>query len=312
MVVDLATLLGPDGARSSAEVVAASGRTSVVRWVRDGRLLRPLPGVLVDPARSGHWRTRATAAALWTGGRLAARSALHLSDLVDEPGARVHVAAPPSRHIAVPRPSWLVVQVSRELTGPVRRGLPVTGEATALLDAWGWAHGSRGTPRDVEVARGAVIGAVRRGRVDADLLLADLRTRSRLPGRALLRELVELVRGGSHSEFEIWGLQHLLDVPGIPPVERQYALRTAIGTIHLDGALPAARLGIELDGAAYHRGPDNWARDRRRDSAALAMDWATLRIDHRRGREDPAGARAEIAAAFHVRAAGIALERGVG
>jgi hypothetical protein len=312
MVVDLATLLGPDGARSSAAVVAASGRSSVVRWVRDGRLLRPLPGVLVDPARSGHWRTRASAAALWTGGRLAARSALHLADLVDEPGARVHVAAPPSRHIAVPRPSWLVVHVSRDLDGPVRQGLPVTGETAALLDAWGWAHGSRGTLRDVEVARGAVIGAVRRGRVDPDLLLADLRTRSRLPGRALLQELVELVRGGSHSEFEIWGLQHLLDVPGIPPVERQYALRTAIGTIHLDGALPAARLGIELDGAAYHRGPDNWARDRRRDSAALALDWATLRIDQRRGRDDPAGARAEIAAAFHVRAARIAHERSVG
>ncbi len=122
---------------------------------------------------------------------------------------------------------------------------------------------------------------------------------------------LELVRGGSHSEFEIWGLPHLLEVPGLPPVQRQYALRTAIGTIHLDGALPTARLGIELDGAAYHRSPDNWARDRRRDSAALALDWATVRIDYRRGLDDPQGARAEIAAAFHVRAARISLEGGV-
>ena len=312
MAVDLATLLGPDGARPSAEVVAASGHSSVVRWVRDGRLLRPLPGVLVDPARSGHWRTRATAAGLWTGGRLTARSALHLADLVGDPGARVHVAAPPARHIAVPRPSWLVVHVRRDLTGTVRQGLPVTADLPALLDAWGWAHGSRGTPRDIEVARGAVIGAVRRGRVDPADLVAGLGARPRLPGRAALRELVALVGGGSHSGFEIWGLAHLLEIPGLPPVERQYALETAIGTIHLDGALPTARLGIELDGAAYHRSPDNWARDRRRDSAALALDWATLRIDHRRGKDDPGAVRAEIAAAFHVRAARIARERGVG
>lgn len=311
VVVDLVALLGPDGARPSGEVVAVSGRSSVVRWVRDGRLLRPLPGVLVDPARSGHWRTRATAAALWTGGRLTARSALHLSDLVADPGSRVHVAAPPARHIAVPRPPWLVVHVRRHLAGPVRHGLPITDDLPALLDAWGWAHGSRGTPRDVEVARAAVIGAVRRGRVDPDLLLLELQTHSRLPGRAGLLELAELVRGGSHSEFEIWGLPHLLEVPGLPPVQRQYALRTAIGTIHLDGALPTARLGIELDGAAYHRSPDNWARDRRRDSAALALDWATVRIDYRRGLDDPQGARAEIAAAFHVRAARISLEGGV-
>lgn len=157
-----------------------------------------------------------------------------------------------------------------------------------------------------------MIGAVRRGRVGADDLLSALVTRTRLPGRAVLVELVQLVGGGSHSEFEIWGLQHLLDVPGLPPVQRQYALETAIGTIHLDGALPTVRLGIELDGAAYHRSPDNWARDRRRDSAALALDWATLRIDHRRGRDDPSGARAEMAAAFHARVARIALEGGVG
>lgn len=101
MVVDPALMLGPDGARRSAEVVAASARSSVVRWVRDGRLLRPLPGVLVDPAKAGHWRTRATSATLWTGGRLTARSALHLSDLVADAAARVHVAVPPSLHCSM-------------------------------------------------------------------------------------------------------------------------------------------------------------------------------------------------------------------
>ncbi|SCX58597.1 hypothetical protein SAMN03159343_3799 [Klenkia marina] len=311
MVVDPTTLLGRDGARRSSEVVLVSGRSSVVRWVRSGRLLRPFPGVLVDPARAQDWRVRAAAAVLWSGGRLTGRSALHLADLLGEPGPRVHIGVPPSRHVAVTRPPWLVVHVRRELSGLVRRGLAVVDDVAALLDAWGFAHGSRGTAREVEVARSTVIGAIRRRRVDPAFLVAALELNTRLPGRAELLHLVELAGSGSHSEFEIWGLQHLFDIPGLPPVERQYALETAIGTIHLDGALPRARLGIELDGAAYHRSPDNWAGDRRRDAAALALDWATLRIDFRRAHEAPAAARAEIAAAYWARLSRIERPRAV-
>jgi hypothetical protein len=311
MVVDPTTLLGRDGVRSSSEVVRASGRSSVARWVRSGRLLRPLPGVLVDPARAADWRTRTVAAALWSGGRLTGRSALHLSDLLGEPGPRVHVAVPPARHIAVTRPPWLEVHVRREPTGPVRDGIRVVDEVDALLDAWGYAHGSRGGDREVDVAREAVIGAVRRRRVAPAALSAALEAHRRLPGRAQMIDLVDLVGGGSHSEFEIWGLEHLFAVPGLPPVERQYALETAIGTIHLDGALPQARLGIELDGAAFHRGPDQWARDRRRDAAALAIDWATLRVDFRRGHDAPSAVQAEIASAYWARVARIGREPAV-
>ncbi len=311
VVVDLAALLGPDGARPSAEVVSASGRTSVVRWVRCGRLQRPLPGVLVDPARAGQWRTRARAAELWSGGRLTGRSALHLGDVVAQPGPRVHVALPPSRHTAGARPEWLVLH-RREVVTDRRRGdLPVVADVAALVDAWGFAHSKQGSPREVEVVRGAVIGAVRRGLVDPADLVGALEVNRRVPGRASLLHLVELVAGGSHSEFEIWGLEHLLQVPGLPEVTRQYALATAIGTIHLDGALEQARLGIELDGAAYHRSPDNWARDRRRDAAALALDWATLRIDFRRAHDDPGAAQAEIAAAYWARVARIRHESAV-
>lgn len=308
MVVDLAALLGPDGARRSAEVVGASGRTSVVQWVRRGRLLRPLPGVLVDPARADHWRTRARAAELWSGGRLTGRGALYLGDVLGQPGPRVHLALPTSRHTAAARPEWLVLHRREVVTGQQRRGLPVVGDVAALVDAWGFAHGLLGSPREIEVVRGAVIGAVRRRLVQPSDLVAALEVNRRVPGRAALLRLVELVAGGSHSEFEIWGLEHLLRVPGLPEVQRQYALDTAIGTIHLDGALEQARLGIELDGAAYHRSPDNWARDRRRDAAALALDWATLRVDFRRGHDAPEAAQAEIAAAYWARVARIQRE----
>lgn len=305
MAVDLAELLGADGARRSADVVGVVGAASVSRWVRRGRLLRPLPGVLVLPEQAGSWRTRAAAATLWSGGRLCGCTALYLSDLVVEPGPHVHVAVGPHRHVGPNRPAWLRVHVGPEPSGRTAQGLPVVGDVDALLTAWGHAHAGRGTAREVEVARGAVIGACRRRRVTVDQLRAALGVRTRLPGRRQLDELLGLIARGCQSEFEIWGLAHILDVPGLPPIQLQYALETAIGTIHLDGALPEVQLGIELDGAAYHRSPDNWARDRRRDSAALARGWATLRIDHRRAHVDPPAARREIEDAYYARLAAL-------
>ncbi|WP_131801510.1 hypothetical protein [Klenkia brasiliensis] len=311
MSVELGQVMGADGARLRSEVAAETGTTSVSRWIRDGRLLRPLPGVLVVPDRAGEWRTRATAAVLWSRRRLCGRSALYLADLVTEAGGLVHVATGTGRHLTPRRPDWVQVRVVDDLDGPVRQGLPVTRDVVSLVDCWGHAHSERGGRRAVEVARGAVIGAVRRRRVTADQVHDEVLGRPRLPGRGLLLELVAALRAGAQSEFEVWGMQHVLDVPGLPAVQQQYALETAIGTIRFDGALEAERLGIELDGAAYHRSPDHWARDRRRDAAALALDWATLRIDYRRAHADPAAARAEIAAAFHARAPRIARERAV-
>jgi hypothetical protein len=124
-----------------------------------------------------------------------------------------------------------------------------------------------------------------------------------LPGRAALGHLLDLVEAGCQSEFEIWGLAHLLDVPGLPPVEQQLPLDTAIGTVHFDGGWRRARLGVELDGARFHRQPEQREWDMRRDAAVVARDWVTLRISFRRGHDDPHACRRDIAAAFHARAA---------
>ena len=122
-----------------------------------------------------------------------------------------------------------------------------------------------------------------------------------LPGRRELDRLLDLVGGGSHSEFEIWGLTHLFDIPGLPVVQRRYRLATSIGTVFLDGALEGVRLAIELDGAAYHRATEQRERDLRRDAAVLAEGWSTLRISRRRGYAEPAVCRTDIATAFRAR-----------
>ncbi len=300
MTVDLQLLLGPTGVRPVREVLAAVDASSVSRWVGSGRLLRPLPGVLALPRAVDTWRGRATAAALWSGGQLTGRTALTLWDLLDHPGARTHVAVGRRRHVA-PVPPWLRVHRTTVPEWSVLDGLPVTTARRALVDAWGEAHSGAGSPDAVRVVRSAVIGAVRRRVASTAGMHRELARHPVVPGRRGLAELLDLVGGGSHSEFEIWGLTHLFDVPGLPVVLRQHQLETSIGTVHLDGALPEVALAIELDGAAHHRAPDQRERDLRRDAAVLAEGWATLRISHRRAHAEPEACRAQIAATFHAR-----------
>lgn len=297
MTIDLVQLLGPHGVRPVGEVLAEVDARSVSRWVAAGRVLRPLPGVLALPEAAGTWRGRSRAAVLWSGGRLTARTALAVWDLVGHPGARTHVAVGRSRHVP-PVPDWLRVHRTVVEEWSVVDGVELVTRARALVDAWGEAHARGGAPGAVEVVRGAVIGAVRRRAVSVAGVRREVARHPVLPGRRGLLHLLELVDGGSHSEFEIWGLAHLFDIPGLPPVRRQFPLATSIGTVHLDGALESARLAVELDGAAFHRAPDRRERDLRRDAAVLAEGWATIRISHHRGHAEPEACRRDIATAF--------------
>lgn len=300
MTVDLRALLGPDGVARVADLAALTHRTSVSRWVASGRLLRPLPGLVALPEAAGHWRPRARAAVLWSGGLLAGRSALAAWDVVAQPGPVVHVAVGRTQNIP-PLPPWLRVHRVDRPGGRVQDGLPVTGLAASLVDAWGHAHAPGNPPLPVEVARAGVIGAVRRRMVTAGACREAAAGLPRLAGRSSLTGLLDLVDGGCQSEFEVWGLRHLLDVPGLPPVRQQLPLRTRIGTLHLDGAWEDVRLGVELDGAAWHRQPDQRERDLRRDAAALAEGWVVVRVSHRRGTTEPGAVRLDLARAYAAR-----------
>ncbi len=308
MTIDLHHLLGPSGVRAAAELTGLVDAGSVGRWVRQGRLLRPAPGVLALPDAVQSWPGRADVATHWAhrdGGRgwLTGAGALALWDVLPDPGPVVDLAVDHARRAPTGAPPWLRVHRAPVPEYGVRADRPVTMPPRALVDAWGWAHATTGSPSAVEVARAAVIGAVRRRVCRVREIRRELRRHPNLPGRAALVELLDLVEGGCQSEFEIWGLAHLLDVPGLPPVQQQLALDTAVGTVHFDGGWEAARLGVELDGARYHRQPEQHEWDVRRDAAVVARGWVTLRISHRRGHDDPEACQRDIAAAFFARCA---------
>lgn len=300
MAHDIAALLGPDGVCSAAEVTRRADRHTVARWVADGRLLRPYPGVLVVPTHATEWRTRALAAVLGTRGVLSHGSALAVWRRAAREGT-IHVSVPANRRASKGR--GLVVHRVQHLDADRLGDLPVTGLPRALVDTWGRAHSAAGSAREVELARAAVIGALRERQVHARDVHGALAGRRTLPGRAALAQLVRLVEHGSESELEIWGVREVLTAPGMPRFVQQHRVVLPFGTVRLDAALPELMVAVEMDGAAFHGSAADRERDTRRDVALAALGWVVLRFSYRRLTREPAACRREILAVCRARAA---------
>jgi very-short-patch-repair endonuclease len=103
-----------------------------------------------------------------------------------------------------------------------------------------------------------------------------------------------MVRAGSHSELEIWGVWHVFETPGMPRFVRQHAVALPFATVHLDAALPELRIAVELDGAAFHGSAEARERDTRRDVALAALGWVVLRFSYLRLTSDPECCRPEM------------------
>ena len=300
MAHDLRALLGPDGVARTDALAGRVDRHTISAWVAGGRVLRPYPGVIALPDALDHWRSRALAAVLATGGVLSHGSALTLWRLAPREGA-IHVSVPAARR-ALRRPGLVVHRVDAT-TADRLGGLPVTLLPRSLVDAWSWAHSGRGSARLREAARGAVIGSVRDRRVRVADLELQLARHPALAGRRALAELVGLVAQGCQSELEIWGVRRVLSGPGMPAFQQQHPVHLPFGTVHLDAAVPDLKVAIELDGAAFHGSPEARERDIRRDAALAARGWVVLRFSYRRLMREPEACRHEILAVCRQRAA---------
>jgi hypothetical protein len=152
----------------------------------------------------------------------------------------VHVSVPAARKAlrSPASPSTVPSTVSGYSIPPGSAGLPVTHLSRAVVDSWGLALGAGGRIRDVETARAAVITTIRERQVKPAELRADVAARPALPGRADLLDLVTKVEGGSHSELEIWGVDHVLTGPGMPRFVRQFPVALPYVHLRLDAAMP--------------------------------------------------------------------------
>ncbi len=269
------------------------------RSVSGGHLVRVLPRTYVGAGEMTDLEL-ARAVARYADGRgaLSHLTALWLWDLLDAPGRPMHLTVRPACGLR-PTP---VLRVYRAYAPPLdadlrrlRRGLPVVGLERAMVASWPLLSS--------ELARAMVLRAVRDRRTTPDRLRAELAVTPRLARRATLAAAVELLAAGCQSELELFGLRHVFSGPAFAGMRSQCPVRLGARTVYLDLAAEDLRVGIELDGAAYHDGAGARERDRRRDVALAAAGWVVLRFGYGRVVGDPAGVRGEVTSVLAVRRA---------
>jgi very-short-patch-repair endonuclease len=113
--------------------------------------------------------------------------------------------------------------------------------------------------------------------------------------------MLDLLAAGCQSELELFGLRYVFSGPAFAGIRAQYPVRLGTHTAYLDLAVDDVRVGVELDGAAYHDGAAAREHDRRRDVALAAAGWVVLRFGYRRVVDDPDGVRREVSAVLAVR-----------
>lgn len=167
-------------------------------------------------------------------------------------------------------------------------GLPVTSVARTMVDL--------GQVAGKPLLERALESALRKRHVTVEELSSKLSSVQKQWGTASLRSLLaERPAGLTPTESDAETLfAQLVRVAGLPSPERQFSVRTRDGLYRLDFAWPAARIGVEIDGAEAHASAGALVRDlRRQNSLVLVLStrgWVILRftwpdlVDERRAR----------------------------
>ncbi|MGI8530252.1 MAG: DUF559 domain-containing protein [Geodermatophilaceae bacterium] len=235
---------------------------------------------------------RPLAAARSTGGALSHQSSLAGWGLREvHPGEPVHVTVEARRRLR-PRPGVLVHRADPMPAVVRRAGVRLVGLERTLVDCW--------TTLGEEQRRAAVIRAVRERRTTPARIRAVLTFRTTIRGARQLAHLIDLLEDGCHSELEIWGLQKVLLIPGLPRPRQQIKVAAGGRVAYLDAGWEEVKLAVEFDGAAVH-GESFREGDLRRDAWLASLGWLVIRVSYRRLVTDPEGVRREIAAAYDVR-----------
>ncbi|MBN1094077.1 DUF559 domain-containing protein [Blastococcus sp. TML/M2B] len=293
MVCDAAALVGAAGWTTRDALLDAVSRSTLERWVTAGRLVRLAPAVFALPSSARDWRVRAAAALHGRDAVASHVTALALWGLVEHPPGPVHLTV--TRGSSNRGPAGVVVHRAPGRLESMRAGgLDVVPPARAVVASWA------STP-DRPVVRAAAIEAVRRRLCRPAELRRELARQPRLPGRAELGRLVDLLADGCRSELEIWGCLHVLRGPGMPVFEQQRRLVVAGTTVLLDAAVEESMLAVELDGAAWHGSQQQREADLRRDALVATAGWQTLRFSYRRLTGSPEACRREILAVHTAR-----------
>jgi hypothetical protein len=183
------------------------------------------------------------AALVYTDGVLSHLSGLRRHGLLEQPVDAV-------RHVTRNTDSQLrgdalvVVHRRRLVESTMRGGLPVVPLERAIVESWPLlTEGQR---------RGLSIAAVGDGLTTGRRLLLAVLAAPTTPGAATMQSLFSLLADGCRSELELWGHQHVFDHPELAGAVLQHRVSTPAGSYVFDRAHLRERVGVELDGAAWH------------------------------------------------------------
>ena len=280
-----------DGVAARRELLRVVPRQAVDQAVRRGRLLIWLPAVLADPFLIDDPDRRRRAIQIYTGGRgaISHTSALELWGLLGAGGGDVvdHVTVPAGVRLRGCR--RLVIHQSGDmatLSPRCRNGLQTVSLEAAIATSWPIL-----SPQE---RRAPAIVAVRERLTTPERLRSLVDRLPRLASRAHLMRLCDVLGQGAHSEFEIWGVEHLFGRELLAASRGQLRVQVGRRVYFIDRGLEAERLAFELDGTRWHDRPEQRARDQRRDIALATKGWQTIRLGYRRLHAEPAAVREEL------------------
>lgn len=243
--------------------------------VRGGRVLRVRHGVYAAGLPDGIDHLEVAVVALRGVASHDSAAALWGLDMAHQPGQ--HVTVPRNRS----RAAHPGIAVRRADVGEVevRRGVRVTTVLRTVLDC----AAELGLSDAVVIADSALR--------DGHLTLDELRTAAaavRGRHRRRVRRVAALADDRSGSVLESL-LRVLLAEAGLAPEECQWTILDQDGRFvaRVDFAYPTARLLVEADGFEFHRGREDYRKDRRRANAYCRADWSLLRFSWEDVRHDP-------------------------
>ena len=269
-------LLRQAGVLSRAQALGCGiSRRQIDRLVADGTWLRVRPGVYrlhaVVPSPEASLR----AASLWLGPAAVLTGAGAAWWWECLPEAPAHWSFSVTSTARPPRGPGLTVR--RTFVDPVdrtaRREIPVLTRPLAVLQAAVTLEANR-------VGQGiALIDRAKQQRWVSEVELERTFLRHRGTwGSVVMRRLLDRTSDRAHSELERLAVR-LLRAAGITGFVLNYRTVLPGGrAVELDVAFVERRVALELDGWAYHAGPDAHRTDIRRANDIMAAGWTLRRF----------------------------------
>ncbi len=252
---------------------------------KSGLYVRMQPAVVRLAGAPVTWEQQVLAACMAAGPGAAAshRSAAMLWALRGFERAPVEITVPAER---CPRLSDVVLHRAPTVDLVRYRGIPVTTAASTLLVL--------GSVVDGAVLESAVEDAILR-RLTTFERLVETAGQSGRHGSAVLRRLLAERGPGAATESVLEDeMARLLRQAGIHDFERQYE----VGGVRLDFACPPRKLGVEVNGLAFHSGAGDLQRNCRKLNRLLALGWRILQFTWADIRYRPADVLAQLAMAM--------------